>query len=49
MRVMKRPMKETKRPASKKKTAQEEGEECVQTTIEKLREKHGITFAPMQV
>ena len=31
----------------KRKTVQEEREECVQSTIEKLKEKHGAGFTPM--
>jgi len=39
-----------KRPAVKKrKTAQEEREECVQHTIEELKEKHGTSFVLMLV
>ena len=33
----------------KKKTIQEEREERVQTTIEKLKERHGATYTPMQI
>ena len=35
--------------SKKKKTLQEEREERVQSTIEKLKEKHGSCFTPMQV
>ena len=39
-----------KRPSVKKrKTVQEEREERVQSTIEKLKEMHGAGFTPMQI
>jgi len=37
------------RKRRKKKTAQEDREEKVQTTIEQLKEKHSILFTPMQL
>lgn len=38
-----------KKSAPKKKKVSEEREECVQTTVKKLKEKHGSKFTQMQV
>lgn len=37
------------KPKKKRTSAQEDREECVQSTIEQLKEKHGSTFTPIQV